>query len=151
MNDKTLIIFSKRFCNTFYCTDCIQYSKMFHFKCNNLKNEKLHFILITTINHKNLSFRVSLYVRHDRKKTQFIIITPSHLRPHLLPPLALCFLSPPPLYPLGPFTLPLPCHHPSLHTFSPPGPSLPPYHLVSTFPYSLPANKGRGAGGGAKL
>lgn len=57
---------------------------------------------------------------------------------------------PPPLYPLGPFTLPLPCHHPSLHTFSPPCPSLPPYHLVSTFPYSLPANKGR-RGGGVKL
>lgn len=68
----------------------------------------------------------------------------------LASPRALLPESPPPLYPLGPFTLPLPCHHPSLHTFSPPCPSLPPYHLVSTFPYSLPANKGRG-GEGVKL
>lgn len=84
-------------------------------------------------------FSVSQYLsdlagEKKKQKTQFIIITPSHLRPHLLPPLSLHFLSPPPLYPLGPFTLPLPCHHPSLHTFSPPSPSLPPSEHISLLP-----------------
>lgn len=83
-------------------------------------------------------FSPCLYIcqtwQEKKEKPQFIIITPSHLRPHLLPPLSLYFLSPPPLYPLGPFTLPLPCHHPSLHTFSPPSPSLPPSEHISLLP-----------------
>lgn len=49
-------------------------------------------------------------------------------------------LPPPaqPFHPSSPLPLPIPSHILS----SPPSPSLPPYHLVSTFPYSLPANKG---------
>lgn len=77
------------------------------------------------------------------RKTQFIITAPSHLRPHLLPPLSLYFLTPPPppsqpFHPSSPLPLPIPSHILS----SPPSPYSPPYHLVSTFPYSLLANKG---------
>lgn len=60
-------------------------------------------------------------------------------------PISLYFLTPPTtVHPFGPFhpfsPLPLPI---SSHILSSPlSPSSPRYHLVSTFPYSLPANKG---------
>ncbi|KAJ4938915.1 hypothetical protein JOQ06_028381, partial [Pogonophryne albipinna] len=70
---------------------------------------------------------------HDRK-TQFIIITPSHLRPHLLSPLSLYFLTPPPSTrsALSPFLSPA-TTHPFTRSLLPSLPlltSLPPKNIV---------------------